>query len=232
MILAAGRGERMRPLTDTCPKPLLKVAGMPLIEHHVRRLVAAGIDNIVINTAWLGEQISDYLQDGHRFGAKIEYSNEGANALETAGGIIKALPLLTASSAQPFLVVNGDIYCEFDFSLLPVLSETQLAHIYLVDNPEHNKSGDFFLDEERVVNALPSSVGKFCKSLTFSGIGLYRPAFFNIDNTSEVLPLAPLLRKAADRQQLFATALHCRWVDVGTPERLTQLNNELTKDTL
>jgi len=225
MILAAGRGERMRPLTDHCPKPLLKVADKPLIEHHINNLVANGITDIVINLAWLGEKIVDYLQDGHRFGANISYSRETSGALETAGGIIKALPLLTDDSNAPFLVVNGDIYCDYNFSCLPELAKHELAHIFLVDNPEHNLTGDFFISGGEVIN--PSSRGNSeqnNKSYTVSGIVLYRPEFFNASLSDEVARLATLLRNSADNQQLSGSILNCRWVDVGTPERLAQLN--------
>ena len=232
MILAAGRGERMRPLTDTCPKPLLKVAGVPLIEHHIRKLVAAGLDNIVINIAWLGEQISDYLKDGKQFGACIEYSNERSEPLNTAGGIMKALPLLVESSNEPFLVVNGDVYCDYNFSSLPTLSESQLAHIYLVNNPSHNKVGDFYLLGDHVANSQPNSAHTSAKRLTFSGIGLYCANFFYAEHLKGISPLAPLLRDAAQQNQLTGSLLKGEWVDVGTPERLVQLNNDLKKDLL
>ena len=224
MILAAGRGERMRPLTDSCPKPLLKVAGMPLIEHHIRNLVAAGITDIVINLAWLGDKIVNYLQDGQQFGAQISYSRELSGALETAGGIIKALPLLSDSINSPFLVVNGDIYCDVDFSTLPRLDKEQLAHICLVDNPSHNLKGDFCLLGNKVINPTELTNRAKDNSYTFSGIGLYRPEFFSADLSEKIFPLAPLLRQAADNQQLAGSVLHCNWVDIGTPERLTQLN--------
>jgi len=225
MILAAGRGERMRPLTDHCPKPLLKVAGIPLIEHHIKNLVANGITDIVINLAWLGEKIADCLQDGKRLGANICYSRETSGALETAGGIIKALPLLTDDSNAPFLVVNGDIYCDYNFSCLPELAKHDLAHIFLVNNPSHNLTGDFLLSSNKVINPknrMNSELND--RSYTFSGIGLYRPEFFDATRSDEIARLAPLLRNSADNQQLSGSILDCRWVDVGTPERLTQLN--------
>ena len=225
MILAAGRGERMRPLTDSCPKPLLKVGGVPLIEHHIRHLVATGITEIVINLAWLGEQIADHLQDGSRFGAHICYSRETSGALETAGGISKALPLLTDDSAAPFLVVNGDIYCDYSFKNLPELASDKLAHICLINNPSHNVTGDFLLNGDIVANLAEFDNDLVAQqSFTFSGIGIYRPAFFSQTASDEISPLAPLLRTAAMHEQLAGSVLNCQWVDVGTPERLAQLN--------
>ena len=152
MILAAGRGERLRPLTDTTPKPLIKVAGKLLIEYHIYNLAKAGITEIIINTAWLADKIHDELGDGSKYNVSIQYSDEG-EALETAGGIIKALPLL---GNEPFLVVNGDIWCDYDFTKLPELEESKQAHLILIDNPEHNLKGDFARSEER-------RVGKECR---------------------------------------------------------------------
>lgn len=221
MILAAGRGERMKPLTDSCPKPLLKIAGMPLIEHLIRKLVAAGITEIVINHAWLGEQIVQYLGNGQQFGAVIEYSAESEGALETAGGIIQALPLL---GNEPFLVINGDVYTDFDFTHLPQLTKETLAHLWLVNNPEHNLNGDFYLLNKTVSN----NYIKQSQAYTFSGIGLYRPDFFNGDRgTNTVLPLAPMLRKAIDDNAISAELLAEFWADIGTPQRLQELNNQL-----
>jgi N-acetyl-alpha-D-muramate 1-phosphate uridylyltransferase len=224
MILAAGRGERMRPLTDTCPKPLLQIAGKPLLEHHIIRLAQAGINHIVINYAWQGQQIVDFCGDGSRWGVQIQLSDESQACLETAGGIIKALPLLASSTADaPFLVVNGDIFCGFDFLSLPVLAEPDLAHLYLVPNPEHNADGDFRLVNGR---ALPLTTAKAenSNSYTFSGIGIYRPSFFVNTQPSTVLPLGPLLKQYATQQKLSACLLSDYWFDVGTPERLQQLN--------
>jgi len=182
----------------------------------------------VINLAWLGDQISEYLQDGKRFGAKITYSRELSGALETAGGIIKALPLLTDTPNTPFLVVNGDVYCDIDFSKLPELEENQLAHICLVDNPSHNLKGDFCLNDKKVMNPTGADNRTIDNSYTFSGIGLYRPEFFSTNLSEEVSPLAPLLRYTANNEQLAGSVLHCTWVDVGTPERL-ELLNQLVK---
>src|SRR5512135_1114684 len=171
MILAAGRGERMRPLTDRTPKPLLQAGGKPLIVWHIERLVHSGITDLVINHAHLGDQIEQALGDGSRFGATIRYSDEGT-ALETAGGIAFALHLL---DEQPFAVVNGDIWCDYDFSRLPALAAQMQrnqnnAHLVLVNNPPHHSNGDFGLHDARVTDTAPK--------LTFSGIGLYRPELF------------------------------------------------------
>jgi len=228
MILAAGRGERMRPLTDHCPKPLLKVNGIPLIEYHIKKLAAAGITDIVINLAWLGQTIVDYLQDGKAFGVNIQYSWEDDIALETAGGIIQALPLLmnkpNGDQQQPFLVVNGDVFCEYDFSQLPVLTPSTLAHLFLVPNPKHNLTGDFCLHSGVVTNLKMKSESA---SFTYSGIGLYRVAFFQQfeqEKYKKVQPLAPLLRVAAENKQITGQLLSGNWTDVGTPLRLQQLN--------
>lgn len=228
MILAAGRGERMRPLTDICPKPLLKVKGVALIEYHIKNLVAAGIKDIVINHAWLGEQIVAYLGSGERFAANISYSKE-AIALETAGGIIKALPLLGEEDDEVFLVINGDVFCDFDFNLLPMLSAEHSAHLMLVTNPEHNPNGDFQLESGVLVNPK----GNMQDTYTFSGIALYRKSFFQQYSATKhhhalsqeaVKPLAPMLRAAADQQKISASVMSSAWTDVGTPERLAKLN--------
>lgn len=222
MILAAGRGERMRPLTDHTPKPLLQAGGKPLIVWHIERLVRAGITDLVINHAHLGTQIEQALGDGSRYGATIRYSDEGT-ALETAGGIAFALPLL---GDAPFAVVNGDIYCDYDFSHLPACATTlaasnDMAHLVLVDNPEHNLKGDFVLHAGRIVPTNDS------QQFTFSGIGLYKPALFaNIVRGSKA-PLAPLLREQIAAGKVSGEHHHGRWVDVGTPQRLQQLDQQL-----
>ncbi|XPF92454.1 N-acetylmuramate alpha-1-phosphate uridylyltransferase MurU [Colwellia sp. RE-S-Sl-9] len=239
MILAAGRGERMRPLTDDCPKPLLKVAGMPLIEHHIVKLAQAGITDIVINHAWLGDKIEEYLQDGSKWGVSIHYSRETQGALETAGGIIKALPLLVEKDEPnaPFLVVNGDVYTDFDFTHIPLLPSDCLANIWLVANPEHNIKGDFLFAEEaselnksNKVHNLTSEANQHQQqqSFTFSGIALYRPEFFTAYTNENVLPLGPLLRETAENLELSGTILKGQWTDVGTPERLNELNNTIS----
>ncbi|MEW6990223.1 N-acetylmuramate alpha-1-phosphate uridylyltransferase MurU [Colwelliaceae bacterium 6441] len=224
MILAAGRGERMRPLTDHCPKPLLKVAGVPLIEYHIRKLANIGVKDIVINVAWLGEHIANYLQQGEKFGVNIHYSWENNGALETAGGIMQALPKLT-NKDEPFLVVNGDIYIEYDFSCLPQLHENLSAHLWLVKNPEHNVTGDFCLSNGQVnnINANQSDP----QTYTFSGLGLYRPSIFNGYLNKKVMALAPILKAAIEKQDISGELLEGLWTDVGTPERLAQLNEQL-----
>lgn len=217
MILAAGRGERLRPLTDTTPKPLIKVAGKSLIEYHLENLAKAGIKDIIINTAWLAEKIHAQLGDGSRYGVSIRYSDEGY-ALETAGGIINALPLL---GEQPFLVINGDIWTDFDFSTLPALKAEYLAHLVLVDNPEHNTQGDFSLK-----NALLKNSGE--NSYTFSGIGIYRPAFFS-GQKEGISALGPLLRQKAKLNLVSAQLYNGLWTDAGSVERLQQLEQQLSE---
>lgn len=249
MILAAGRGERMRPLTDTLPKPMLTVAGIPLIEHHIIKLARIGITDIVINHAWLGDKIENYLKDGSQWGVSIKYSREAQAGLETAGGIIKALPLLTENTDvnAPFLVVNGDVYTDFDFADIAPLDADCLANIWLVKNPEHNIQGDFLLDDEETLNgknvdtranhcqqkvqnlASVSHSESTLSPFTFSGIGLYKPEFFTPHSNEHVLPLGPLLREAADNLQLSGTLLKCHWTDVGTPERLDELNQMVSR---
>jgi MurNAc alpha-1-phosphate uridylyltransferase len=214
MILAAGRGERMRPLTDTLPKPLLPVAGKPLIVHHIERLVSMGIRQIVINHAHLGEKIEVALADGSSWGVEILYSAE-FEALETGGGIFHALPLL---GEAPFIVLNGDVWCDLDFSRLH-LAEGKLAHLVLVPNPEHNLAGDFSLQGDAV-----SAEGE--NRLTFSGIGVYHPQLF-ADCEPGKFPLAPLLRDAMQRGLVTGECFNGQWIDVGTPERLKQLEMQL-----
>jgi MurNAc alpha-1-phosphate uridylyltransferase len=210
MILAAGRGERMRPLTDTTPKALLKVGGKCLIEYHIRHLVAAGLTEIVINHAHLGEQIERALGNGQRYGAQLRYSPEKM-ALETGGGIFQALPLL---GKAPFLVVNGDIWCNYPFAQLRRFA-TGLAHLILVSNPEHNPKGDFCLVNQRVVQ-------KGASNKTFSGIGVYHPDLFK-GCTPGRFSLIPLLIKAMQAGQVSGEIYQGQWIDVGTPERLQQL---------
>ena len=242
MILAAGRGERMRPLTDRTPKPLLPVGGKPLVIWPIERRRAAGFSRIVINDAHLGQQIEAALGNGAAFGVTIEYSRE-ASALETAGGIATALPLI---ESEVFPVVNGDIYCEYDFSRLAeplarLAAGHDQAHLVLVDNPPHHPNGDFVLDNSRVVNAdtplTPYVLGTAgardgipCghpSRLTFSGIGVYHRALFARTPAGEKAPLAPLLRLAIDARRVSGERFAGRWVDVGTPERLHQLDQSL-----
>jgi len=213
MILAAGRGERMRPLTDHTPKPLLPVAGRTLIEHTILQLISAGFNDIIINHAHLGQQIEDHLGNGQQYGASICYSPEGEHALETAGGIINALPLL---GDDVFLVVNGDIATDFPFAELKNQA-VDLAHLVLVDNPEHHSQGDFGLDNTGKV------IENCTEKLTFSGIGLYRPELFsNIPAGSH--KLGPLLRQAIANQRVTGQKFAGFWMDIGTPERLQELN--------
>jgi len=217
MILAAGRGERMRPLTDHTPKPLLQVAGKPLIVWHIERLAAAGIRELVVNHAHLGHLIEQALGDGDRWGVRIRYSAEGeGKALETGGGIYKALPML---GEQPFLVVNGDIWCDVDYAALALASD-RLAHLVLVANPSHNPAGDFHLDAAGQVHADGEP------RLTFSGIGLYAPALF-ASCIPGAFPLAPLLRDAMAKGRVSGQLHPGRWVDVGTPQRLLMLDKQL-----
>jgi MurNAc alpha-1-phosphate uridylyltransferase len=212
MILAAGRGERMRPLTDHTPKPLLPAAGKPLIEYTIKQLVANGFNDIVINHAHLGLQIEQRLGNGNRLGARISYSPEGDLALETAGGIINALDLL---GDEVFLVVNGDIATDFPFAELKNLT-IDLAHLVLVDNPAHHSQGDFGLDNAGRV------VSDSTEQFTFSGIGLYRPELFdNIPKGHH--KLGPLLRQAIANGRVSGQKTDVFWMDIGTPERLQEL---------
>lgn len=219
MILAAGRGERMRPLTDATPKPLLEVGGKPLIVWHIEKLARARVRELVINHAHLGELIENYLGDGSRFGVHIRYSPE-VEALETAGGIANALPLL---GEGPFLVVNGDVFCDFDYSLLTEMSLSAAgtdAYLVLVDNPFHHPDGDFALVGDKV-----RKDGE--RMLTFSGIAVYRPEMFSAIGAGAKAKLAPLLRAAMDRGTVGGMYYPGRWVDVGTPQRLAELDREL-----
>lgn len=218
MILAAGRGERMRPLTDSVPKPLLEVGGKPLIQWHIEKLARAGVRELVINHAHLGVQIESALGNGARLGVSIRYSPE-AEALETAGGIANALPLL---GEAPFLVVNGDVYCELDFSALTdwAMPEQQLAWLVLVDNPVQHPGGDFALEDGRV-----RQQGE--RTLTFSGVAVYRPEFFAAIGQGVKAKLAPLLRAAMDHGKVGGMHYAGRWVDVGTPQRLKELDSIL-----
>ena len=214
MILAAGRGERMRPLTLTRPKPLLEVGGRALIEHHLSELAAAGIRSIVINLSWLGEQIRAHLGDGAAFGVAIEYSEEGAEPLETGGGIRRALPMLASG---PFVVVNGDVWTDYPYEELGGrLAAGDLAHVVLVPNPDHHPGGDFGLSDGRMVEP-PGA------RLTFSGVGIYRPELF-ADQADRSFRLAPLLRSAARGGRVSAELYSGAWYDIGTPERLAWLN--------
>lgn len=212
MILAAGRGERMRPLTDATPKSLLRIGGQPLIERHIHALAQAGIRELVINHAHLGEQLVTALGDGRAYGVSITYSAEPGGALETGGGIYKALPLL---GEEPFLVVNADIWTDFPFGNLPD-SPAGLAHLVLVDNPEHHAGGDFALSNGQVAQQGPWM-------LTYSGIGVYRKQLFE-GCAPGAFPLGPLLRKAMDAGQVSGEHYTGAWFDIGTPQRLEAVN--------
>ena len=219
MILAAGRGERMRPLTDTTPKPLLMAGGKPLIVWHLERLAASGFRDVVINHAHLGAQIEVALGNGSAFGLNIRYSPEPPGALETAGGIAQALPLL---GADPFLVVNGDVWCDWDFRRAYALAD-RLAHLVFVDNPPQHANGDFCLDGETVRYASERAGPTY----TYAGTGVFSPKFFAGVPTGAVMKLRPLL-DAAIAQHLLTGEHHAgRWVDVGTPQRLAELDCEL-----
>jgi len=213
MILAAGRGERMRPLTDATPKPLLRIGGQTLIEHHIHALSQAGITELVINHAHLGEQIVKALGDGDAYGVFIQYSSEPDAALETGGGVCNALPLL---GDAPFIVVNADIWTDYRFDGLPQ-APAGMAHLVMVDNPEHHPDGDFSLSNGQLSQQGPHM-------LTFSGIGVYRPALF-ADCTPGAFPLGPLLRAAMDREEVSGEQYTGRWFDIGTPERLAAVND-------
>jgi MurNAc alpha-1-phosphate uridylyltransferase len=216
MILAAGRGERMRPLTDALPKPLLEVGGKSLILRLVEALVAAGLPQIVINHAHLGHKIVEALGDGADVGAQIVYSHERGGGLETGGGIVHALPLL---DSDPFVVVNGDILTDFPFARLRQ-TFAGVAHLVLVDNPPHHPGGDFFLSSPYVRT-------EGGPRLTFSGIGVYRRALFQ-DHASGKFPLAPLLRAAMMRSEVTGEYYAGDWWDIGTPERLAELDRRLS----
>jgi MurNAc alpha-1-phosphate uridylyltransferase len=215
MILAAGRGQRMMPLTHAMPKPMLKVQNKPLIEHHVNNLKAAGITDIVINLAWQGDKIKAYFKDGSQFGVSIEYSQEVEGGLETAGGIIQALPLL----GESFIVINGDVFTDYDVSSLMQLHlQPGEAHLVLIENPPHNPDGDFAL----------SHLSPESPKYTFSGISRYQADFFN-GLEPGILPLGPLLREKLSKH-LVSTELYIgNWDDIGTPARLTALNERLAQ---
>jgi MurNAc alpha-1-phosphate uridylyltransferase len=219
MILAAGKGERMRPLTLTTPKPLLSAGGRPLIEHHLNHLQQAGYRNVVINHAWLGEQIEFTLGTGERFGLSIRYSPEG-EPLETAGGIVRALPLLTDTGSDWFLVINGDIWTDFDLSLLSPPTQAD-ALLVVTDNRPHHPEGDFQLLDNGLL------AGEGSAKLTFTGISLLnRRLFEGLDDQAG--KLGPVLRKAMAREQVAGIYHPGRWVDVGTPGRLRELDQALS----
>jgi N-acetyl-alpha-D-muramate 1-phosphate uridylyltransferase len=212
MILAAGRGERMRPLTDTVPKPLLEVRGKPLIFYHLEKLSRLGLSDVVINLAWLGDLIRDRIKDGAQWSLRVRYSDEGGEALETGGGIFKALPWL---GCDPFLVLNADVYTDFDYSTLRIESQAW-AHLVMVPNPRQGPRGDFSL-RDGLIQDEPHA-----QRWTYSGIGLYRPQLFD-GCTSGKFPLLPLLRRAIAAQHLYGELYSGIWNDVGTLDRLAAL---------
>jgi len=220
MILAAGRGERMRPLTLARPKPLLDVGGLPLIVHHIHALAMAGFRDLVVNLSWLGRQIREALGDGSRYGVTLLYSDEGPEPLETGGGIFRAMPLL---GPGPFVVLNGDIWTDYPYARLRgLLQPKDLAHLVLVPNPAHNPRGDFVLDRARIVEA-PG------ERHTFSGVGVYRPELFD-GCRDGVFRLAPLLRSAARAGRLGGEIFEGEWLDIGTPERLAELDERIRRE--
>jgi MurNAc alpha-1-phosphate uridylyltransferase len=215
MVMAAGRGERMRPITDTLPKPLVPVAGKPLIGYHLERLAAAGVREVVINLSWLGDLIRSTLRDGADYGLSIFYSEEGPVPLETGGGIFKALPLL---GSGPFLVVNGDTWSDIDYGHL-ALEDGAHARIVLVPNPTHNTRGDFGLEGDVVVDR---EVDRF----TYSGVGVYRPEFFDGCSPGR-FPMLPLMKRAISSRLLRGEVHRGEWCDVGTAERLAALDADI-----
>jgi MurNAc alpha-1-phosphate uridylyltransferase len=212
MILAAGRGERLSPLTDTTPKSLVEVRGQSLLERHLENVRDAGIKDVVINLGWLGDQIVERVGSGSKYDLSIAYSDERDNILETGGGIHKALPLL---GNEPFLVINADIYTEMSVASLS-LREENTAHLVLVPSPDYRDGGDFDLDDGAVING-------DSQSLTFSGVALYRPEFFDQCEAGR-FSIVPMLRAAADARQLGGSLYKGLWADVGTPERLAKLS--------
>lgn len=221
MILAAGRGERMRPLTDATPKPLLRVGNRRLIEYHLYNLAKAGFKDVVINVAWLGQQIIDFVGHGENYGLNIVYSNEGDQALETGGGIFNALPLL---GDKPFLVINGDVWTDYSLEKLNAfeLAHNDKAHLVLVNNPAHNPQGDFSIAGGRLLEA--SDV-----RFTYSGIGVYSSAFFATAQQGK-FPLAPMIRKYISDKQISAELYSGDWRDIGTQERLQELDSFINKE--
>ncbi len=211
MILAAGRGERLRPITESMPKALVEVQGRSLIERHLDAVKAAGVDTVVINLGWLGEQIADRVGSGTRYGLSVVYSPEGEDILETGGGIQRALPLL---GSEAFLVVNADVFT--DMPLPTAMPDDSDGHLILVPTPAHKDQGDFDLINGQVANGETPV-------LTFSGIAVYRPEFFAACNAGR-FPLAPMLRRAADESRLTGRIFDGTWEDVGTPQRLEELN--------
>ncbi len=214
MILAAGRGERLRPHTESLPKALIEVRGESLLERHLRAVKALGVDTVVINLGWLGDQIVERVGSGSRYGLNVVYSDEGDNILETGGGIHRALPML---GSEPFLAINADVYTEMPLPVQP-LDDDKVGHLVLVPTPPHKRDGDFKLHDGCVRNGTNPE-------LTFSGVALYRPEFF-ADCTPGRFSLVPMLRDAADAGSLGGSLYEGLWEDVGTPARLAKLNSQ------
>jgi len=213
MLLAAGRGERLRPITDTLPKPLVEVAGKPLIVHHLEALAKAEVRDVVVNLSWLGDRIRTALGDGSGYGMRIAYSEEGPVPLETGGGIHRALPLL---GAEPFLVVNADVWTDLDFSRVAALPDGVDAHLLLAPNPAHHPRGDFGLEGDLVVE-------RESDRFTYTGIGVYRPELFTGCAPGK-FPLLPLLRRAIAARRLRGEVYRGEWLDIGSPDRLAWLD--------
>lgn len=216
MLLAAGRGERLRPLTDTTPKPLLQAGHRRLIEHHLVHLADAGFTQVIINTAWLGDQIQRLLGDGSQYRLQIQYSHEGRSALETGGGIFHALPLL---GEAPFLVINADIWSDYPLIRLKDRAMDSLAHLVMVQNPEHHPEGDFGIEANSL--SLDSQ-----PRYTYSGIGIYTPQFFQ-GCQAGAFPLAPMLREYIHQQRISGEIYSGEWMDIGTIQRLEALRDKL-----
>ena len=232
MILAAGLGTRMRPLTDHCPKPLLEVAGKKLIDFHLERLEALQVEHIAINTHWLGQLVIEHLETHWKHRLNIDIYPE-ERLLETAGGIVNALPSLNSSDDEPFLLINGDVYFEEDLQpwLTSVLQQTcgAPAHLLLCENPDHNPSGDFSFDSTHLptCNAVREKSADSHQTLTYSGIGLYKPSLFS-KIPAGPSPLGPILKQLARENRLHGSTLSQYWLDVGTPERLELLSQRLS----
>ncbi len=219
MILAAGKGERMRPLTLVKPKPLLEVHGISLIEHHIINLKKAGFEDIVINVSWLAQQIMKKLGSGEKYNVNIRYSYEGDEPLETGGGIYKALSLI---GDEPFLVVNGDIYTDINFNEISLVNKS-LAHLVLVNNPAHNPNGDFSISDSSLLSS-----DSLKHELTYSGIGIYHPLLFKKCKPGK-FSVVPLLKKAIEKNQVSGQHYKGQWDDIGTIERLLEINKPIKK---
>ena len=219
MILAAGRGERLRPLTDSTPKPLIMAGRMRLIEYHLFNLANAGFKDVVINVAWLGQKIIDTLGQGEKYNLNIIYSDEDGQALETGGGIYNALPLL---GSEPFLVINGDVWTDYPLEKLRGFVLKDMAHLVLVKNPEHNSQGDFSILKNRLIE-------QTVEKLTFSGIGLYSAEFFKDHENAKLVkfPLAPMIRQYISENKISGERYDGKWMDIGTQQRLDDLIKSL-----